>query len=220
MRKTVVAVFAHPDDEAFGPAGTLAKLSQKNDVYLICVTGGELGKNNLKHSEKEISKIRKKELLKSAKILGIKKAYWLGFVDGTLSNSLYHNIAKKLKGKFDELKPDIVITFEPHGISGHIDHIAVSFVVTYVVSHMQTIKNLYYYCILEKEHRRKPRDYFIYSPRGYSKSETDWEVDINDVWDVKVKAMLAHRSQKHDSDVILNVLEKLPKKEYFLKFKA
>lgn len=65
--KTIVAIFAHPDDEAFGPAGTLAKLSQTHDVYLICVTRGNANGNA------SLGKIRTKELKQSANILGIKK---------------------------------------------------------------------------------------------------------------------------------------------------
>ncbi|MBI2637373.1 MAG: PIG-L family deacetylase, partial [Candidatus Sungbacteria bacterium] len=42
-KKTIVAIFAHPDDEAFGPAGTLAKLALAHDVYVICATKGEAG---------------------------------------------------------------------------------------------------------------------------------------------------------------------------------
>lgn len=218
MRTTVVAVFAHPDDEAFGPAGTLALLSKTHDVYLITATGGEIGKNSLKKTTNDLSEIRHQELLESAKILGVKKVYFLNFTDGTLSNSHYHKLAAKIKNILEELQPITVITFEPRGISGHIDHITVSFVTTYVFNRLKTIKNLYYYCILESERRRQPDDYFIYFPKGYKKSATDWEVDIEEVWDTKVKAMKAHKSQKHDADTILSTLEKLPKKEYFLKF--
>ena len=39
--KTVVGVFAHPDDEALGPSGTIATLAKDYQVYLICVTSGE-----------------------------------------------------------------------------------------------------------------------------------------------------------------------------------
>ena len=219
MKKVVVAVFAHPDDEAFGPSGTLSKFSKTHDVYILCATGGEAGKNSLSQTERKLSDVRKKELLASAKILGVKKVYFLGFEDGALSNNLYHKLAVKIKNKLVELKPEIVITFEPHGISGHIDHITVSFVTTFVVNRLKTIKNLYYFCILENERRREPSEYFIYFPDGYKRSEIDWENDISDFWDSKVKAMKAHKSQKHDADVILKILEKFPKREYFLKFK-
>jgi LmbE family N-acetylglucosaminyl deacetylase len=219
MRQTVVAVFAHPDDEAFGPSGTLAKLAKTNDVYILTATGGEAGQNSLQKSEKKLPDIRKQELLDAAKILGVKKVYFLGFTDGTLSNSLYHKLAAKIEKKLKMLKADIVITFEPQGISGHIDHITVSFVTTYVVNHLKTIKKLYYYCILEAERRREPDDYFIYFPDGYKKSEIDWEVNTENEWPIKLEAMRAHKSQKHDADTILTALEKLPKREYFLLYK-
>src|SRR3989344_3139536 len=111
MKKVLVAIFAHPDDEAFGPSGTLAKFSKTHDVYILCATGGEAGKNSLSKTEKKLSDIRKKELLASAKILGVKKIYFLGFEDGALSNNLYHKLAVKIKNKLVELKPEIVIAF-------------------------------------------------------------------------------------------------------------
>src|SRR3989344_7591377 len=147
MKKVLVAIFAHPDDEAFGPSGTLAKFSKTHDVYIVCATGGEAGKNSLSQTERKLSDIRKRELTASAKILGVKQVYFLGFEDGTLSNNLYHKLAAKIEKKLKVLKPETVLTFEPHGVSGHIDHITVSFVTTFIVNRLKTIENLYYYCI-------------------------------------------------------------------------
>jgi len=42
--KPLVCIFAHPDDEAFGPGGTIAKFAKQRPVYLICATKGESGK--------------------------------------------------------------------------------------------------------------------------------------------------------------------------------
>lgn len=218
MKNVVVAVFAHPDDEAFGPGGTLAKLSKTHNVYIITVTGGEAGQNSLSKTDKKLSDIRHRELLEAAKILGVKKVFFLGFEDGTLSNSLYHKIASKVEKKLKKLKPTTVITFEPHGISGHIDHIAVSYITTFVVKRLKSVKELLYFCILENQ-SRDMNDYFIYFPKGYKKSEIDKVFDIKDVWEIKKKAMLAHKSQKHDAVRILDQAEKLPKEEYFLRFK-
>ncbi len=217
--KPLVAIFAHPDDEAFGPSGTIAKFSKTHDIYLICATGGEVGKNSLPQTEKALSQVRKQELLASSKILGVKKVYFLGFEDGMLSNNLYHKLASKIERKLKELKPEIVITFEPRGVSGHIDHITVSFVTTFVVKKLNFVKKLLYYCITDTERTKYKRDYFIYFPDGYKHNEIDWKNDISSVWDTKVKAMKAHKSQKHDCDVILKVLEKLPRKENFLLLK-
>ncbi len=209
INETIVAVFAHPDDEAFGPAGTIAKLSKNNDVYVLCATRGEAGRTN-----KNIAKIRSLELKKSAKILGVKEVFFLGFKDGTLSNSVYHKLAKKIEEKVKSLKPKILLTFEPRGISGHIDHVAVSLVTSFVFNRTPSINKLLYYCIDVNE-RKMIKDYFIYFPPGYRKSEIDLIEDITDVWPIKVKAMKCHLSQTKDAQKILKTLRQLPKKEYF-----
>lgn len=210
--KSVVAIFAHPDDEAFGPAGTLAKLAKSHKVYILCATRGEVG------GGEALGKIRSKELEQSAKILGIKKVYFLGFGDGTLCNAIYHKLAEKISEKLNLYKPETIVTFEPRGISGHIDHITLSLATTYVFYKLSFVKKLLYYCIDDKE-RSLINDYFIYFPPGYKKSEIDKIVDISDVWDIKVKAMMAHKSQVKDADTILKMLIKLPKEEYFMVLK-
>ncbi len=219
MRKSVVCILAHPDDEAFGPGGTIAKLSKENDVYLLCATKGEAG---LEGKVKDIANIREKELMKSANILGVKKVYFLGFEDGTLCNNLYHKLASAIKEKLDFLKPQILITFEPRGVSGHIDHMTVSMVTTYVFQKSAYIKKLCYYCLpdwLIKKMRERMSEYFIYFPPGYKKSDIDIVIDTSSVWEKKVEAMKKHQSQIRDVNRILNFQKQLPKKEYFIVLK-
>ena len=212
-RKTIVAIFAHPDDEAFGPSGTIATLAQTHDVYLLCTTRGEAGQNDGNH--KHLGRIREKELRTSAKILGVKKVYFLGFIDGTLSNSLYHSLAKKIEQKLKIIKPETIISFEPRGVSGHIDHITVSLVTTFVFKKLPFVKTLMHYCI-DKKAAAKMSDYFIYFPPGYSRNEIDRIENIEKVWEIKKRAMLAHKSQAKDAKRILNRVKGLPKEEYFL----
>lgn len=221
MRKTVVGIFAHPDDEAFGPGGTLAKLAKDNDVYLLCATKGEAARSPSLRSGvsgrgKKLGEIRAKELRRSAKILGVKKVYFLGFIDGTLSNNLYHKLALKIKKYLEKLKPETIITFEPQGVSGHIDHIVVSFVTSFVFWKLPFIKNLWQFSRLYSKERFEKQDYFIYFPKGYKKEEIDKVVKTDDVWEIKLKAMMCHKSQLHDIKRILSFQEKLPKEEYFL----
>src|SRR3989338_1537297 len=210
QNRVVVAIFAHPDDEAFGPSGTITKLAKTHDIYVLCATRGEAG-GNLKN----IGKVREKELRCSAQILGVKEVYFLGFADGTLSNSLYHRLAAKIEQKLKLLKPQTVLTFEPRGISGHIDHITVSLATTYVFYKLQFVQKLLYFCISEEE-RKLIKDYFIYFPPGYQKSQIDQIVDVSDVWDTKVASMLCHKSQIADAKRILKMRQKFPKVEYFL----
>lgn len=215
--KTIVCIFAHPDDEAFGPAGTIAKLAWHNDVYILCATRGEAGKK-ASLSEKNLAVLREEELKKSAKILGVKNVYFLDFADGTLCNNLYHELAKKIQDKLEVLKPDTLITFEPRGISGHIDHITVSMTTSFVFKRLKFVKKLFYYC-LSRNITKKFGNYFIYFPPGYRKSEIDLVNDVSKQWHLKIKAMQAHQTQIQDVSRILKIINKFPKEEYFLVLK-
>lgn len=215
-KPVLVCVFAHPDDEAFGPAGTIHKFTKTHDVYLLCATKGQVGQDSILEPKKRLTERRVQELRTSAKILGVKQVYFLGFKDGTLSNNLYHKLAEKIKLHFEKLNPEIVMTYEPHGISGHIDHIAVSFVAQFVLrDHKKSVKELWMYC-LKKGREEFRNSYFVYFPKGYEADQIDKVMNVEDVWDLKVAAMHAHVSQIHDAKEVLRVAEKFPKEEYFL----
>jgi len=196
MRKTIFAIFAHPDDESFGPGGTIALLSKTHDVYLLCATKGESGLNHSK-SKKGTAEKRTQELRNSAKILGVKKVFFLGFHDGELSNNKYHSLAEKITILANKLKPETILTYESRGISGHIDHITVSLVASYVFSRHSYIKELYYYCLSEKQ-RGTEQNYFIYFPPGYPDAEITKRVDISSVVETKIRAIRCHTSQVGD----------------------
>lgn len=228
MKKTIVCIFAHPDDESFGPGGTIAKLAPKNDIYIVCATSGEAGIKyqisirQMADKDQKLGEIRRGELLKSAEILGVKKVYFLGFKDGTLSNNLYHKLADAIKEKLELLKPQIVLTYEPRGISGHIDHITIVMVTMFVCQKLSFIKEIWQYFKLEryKKHRRKKfGDYFIYMPPGYKDKDADKIIDTSDVFETKVKAMQMHKSQIKDVERVLTLQKKFPKKEYFFVIK-
>ncbi len=213
-RKTIVGVFAHPDDETFGPGGTLSVLSQENDVYVISATSGEAATGTL---DTNLGKMRREELKASCKILGVKDVFFLDFIDGTLSNNLYHQIAAKVEERLQELTPQILITFEPRGVSGHIDHMAMSMITSFVAKKIPSVKEVWYYCISDRSHKlRRKIGYFIYFPKGYSQKEIDKVVQVKNVWDTKVKAMRQHKSQIADVNRILLLQRFNPKEEYFL----
>ena len=215
--KPVVAVFAHPDDEVFGPGGTLAIWAKERDVYIIAVTNGDAGENSLtgEAGQRPLSEVRPEELRASAAAIGVKEVFFLGYKDGTLSNNLYHEIAEKVQKKIEELEPEILITYEPRGVSGHIDHIAVSMITSFVFERVTLVQELWYYCMSEYA-RSFQKPYFIYFPPGYKDEEISKIVNIEEVWEQKVEAMQKHKSQKHDIDNILGVFQKRKKEEYFI----
>lgn len=214
--KNIVAVFAHPDDESFGPSGALAKLAKDNNLFLIVVTDGSrgLGRDQLKE---KLSQIRKKELEKAAAILGIKNVFFLDFKDGTLSNNLYHHVAEKIFQIIKAINAGIILTYEKLGVSGHLDHIAVSLICSYLYErHPKQIKKIFYYCLLHSE-KKSMKDYFIFWPQGYYKKEIKYYLKIDQtLLEKKIAAIKCHQSQKKDMDAVLKKNISGKQFEYFL----
>lgn len=212
--KRLVGIFAHPDDEALGPSGALASFAKDHEVYLICVTSGEAA--GVTEEEKlEIGEMRRSEIMQSAEILGVKDVYFLGYRDGDLCNSLYHKLANDIQDHLTRLQPEKLMTFNLQGVSGHLDHIMVSFVTTFVFNKLPFIKELYYYCT-SRQKSEEMKDYFIYFPQGLVRKDADEVIDVTDVWETKVRAMKCHKSQFHDVERALASSDLYPKEEYFL----
>nr|MBP9690626.1 PIG-L family deacetylase [Candidatus Woesebacteria bacterium] len=185
MKKpSLVAIFAHPDDEAFGPAGTLAKYAETHDVYIICATCGEAGENHADAAEQPLGEIRKEELRRSAAILSVEDVFFLGYKDGTLSNNQYHAIAEDIRKIADEFEPEIFLTYENRGVSGHLDHVAMSLITHYVFHQVTYAKQLLSYILL-KDATDQLRNYFIYVPHGYDREDVDLVVNTSAYWETK-----------------------------------
>lgn len=213
-RPRVLCIFAHPDDESFGPAGTIYKLAQTHDVYLVSATRGDAGENHLKDNLKTLGEIREEELRASASFLGVKKVFVLDYKDGALSNSLYHRLARDVGTIARQLRIDTFLTFDTTGLSGHIDHITMAMVSTYLFYKLPFVKKIMYYCLTE-EHRSLIKRYFIYAPPGRKKEDLDTVIDVSQVWDRKLAAIKIHKSQAKDGRRIAGRFKKLDRKEYF-----
>ena len=219
--KKLLAVFAHPDDETFGPGATLAKYAGEGvAVHVIMATRGEAGENHLKNkTKKSLAEIREHELRNADKILGIKQIDFLNFVDGELRQNIYFDIANKIINKIKTFKPQVIVTFEPHGISGHLDHVAMSFITTYAYLQTDIPQKLYYICMPEKLRNLRGQDYFIYFPEGYAEDQITTRIDVNCGWNRKIKAMMEHKSQLKDAKRLLKYLKWAPKVDnYILKY--
>ena len=137
--KTLLAVFAHPDDETFGPGGTLALYGRRGvQVHLICATRGELGEASpdLKGFA-SIGEMRESELRCAAAALGLKAVHLLGYRDSgmlgspgnlhptALAAAPVEEVARSIAGYIRQVRPQVVITFDPIGGYRHPDHIAI-----------------------------------------------------------------------------------------------
>ena len=187
----VLAIFAHPDDEAFGPGGTIALwTAQSIEVHLLCATKGEAGTPD---EDQVTAQTRSQELIDSAQILGIKTVEFLDLIDGEIGNKQMVKLEKIISNKITELQPNILLTFHLNGVSGHLDHIAVASAVTKSFQNTQIAEKLYYYAET-KETSDQMDDYFVYFPEGIDPSEADEAIDITSVYDTRIKAMHCHQS--------------------------
>jgi LmbE family N-acetylglucosaminyl deacetylase len=136
--KRLLAVLAHPDDESFGMGGTLALYAARGaEVYLVCATRGEAGAAEDEHLEgfSSVAEMREAELRCAAAILNLKQVHFLGYRDSGMPGSPDNNhpeaqimhplnkVADQVVQIMRELKPDIVLTFDPIGGYRHPDHI-------------------------------------------------------------------------------------------------
>lgn len=216
-KKKLLAVFAHPDDESFGPGGTLALYAKRGvEIHILCATRGEAGKGT--------GEVRTQELLEAAKVLGVKSVEFLNFKDGELCNNNYHDLANKILEKIQSFKPDVVLTYDLKGISGHLDHIAVAFTTTFAFTKQKLAKKLYYFCgpvykgPISKVMNFFRKKYFVYFPPSTSEEEITTTIDVSSVWKIKEGAMKKHVSQMEDVKRLLLIGKLLPKKEKFILF--
>ena len=139
-KQTILAVLAHPDDESFGMGGTLALYASRGvAVHLVCATRGEVGDvaPELLAGFDSIADLRESELRCAAGILGLAGVHFLDYRDSGMPGSLDNTHPKALAFQpLDEvaanvvcyirdLKPQVVLTFDPIGGYRHPDHIAI-----------------------------------------------------------------------------------------------
>jgi LmbE family N-acetylglucosaminyl deacetylase len=137
--RTLVAVFAHDDDQV-AVAPILARYAREGvQVYLILATdGAQGGRHTSIPRGPELARARAEEAGCAARALGIHEPILLGFPDGELGDyvadpSLLYRLTQRLHEELARLRPDALITFGPDGAVGHPDHRLVGDVVTQLV---------------------------------------------------------------------------------------
>jgi LmbE family N-acetylglucosaminyl deacetylase len=139
--RTIVAVHAHPDDEALLSAGTLATLaSAGHRVVLVLATQGEVGAvgHHVLADDEGLGPRRAAEARASADAIGAQRLVFLGFGDsgseppgpggwpaGSLCAAPLDQVVDRLAEVLDEERPDLVIADDSNGGYGHPDHVRV-----------------------------------------------------------------------------------------------
>jgi LmbE family N-acetylglucosaminyl deacetylase len=166
----ILAIGAHPDDIEVGCSGTLAKYAQNgHEIYLLIMTEGHMGGEGA---------IRKKEQVKSAKILKPRDLIWGAYKD-TLLTPHMNQMVPDIEAVLKKINPDFI--FVHHEDDTHQDHRALA---KATVSATRYVRNVLFY----------------EGPTTQNFSPTIF-VDIKETLETKIAMLLAHHSQVEKTNI-------------------
>jgi LmbE family N-acetylglucosaminyl deacetylase len=142
--RSLLTIFAHPDDESLACGGLLAWCADLGArVSVCCATAGELGPGPA-----DVRSARLQELRNAACVLGVTDLVLLDYEDGMLPWTEAERLEADIRSTISRLRPDVVITFGEDGLYGHPDHIAIHERTTAAVAALgETGPALYYVTI-------------------------------------------------------------------------
>ena len=122
----LLGVWAHPDDESYLSAGLMARtIGAGGQVTIVTLTAGEGGfpaddDRSVEHRARQ----RRLELSSAMATIGVHDIRFLGVADGTVAKASEQHLVRSIAAVIREVRPDVVVTFGPDGITGHEDHVA------------------------------------------------------------------------------------------------
>jgi len=140
---TLMAVHAHPDDEASSTGGVLAYYSDQDirTIVVTCTNGefgdapGQVKPGDDGHDEQAVAQLRLAELRQSAKILGVTHLELLGYHDSGMPDWEYKDrpnafcnvpldeVSDRIAGLIEQYQPQVVISYDDKGMYQHPDHV-------------------------------------------------------------------------------------------------
>jgi bacillithiol biosynthesis deacetylase BshB1 len=190
MKLFALAIAAHPDDIELSCSGTIIKLVDRGfSVGILDLTRGELGTRG-------DDKIRAREAMEAAKVMGVKIRENLKLPDGWIENTMENKL--KLIKVIRKYRPDIILA--PYWLERHPDHENASRLIreSAYLSGLVRIETRLGEKIQEPH---RPRKIFFYVQYFYQQFTPNIVVDISDVFERKLKAIECYRSQFFNPDV-------------------
>ena len=185
MKLDILVLAAHPDDAELGCGGTILKhVSAGKKVGIVDLTRGELGTRGTEE-------MRATEAETSSKILGIKVRKNLGLADGFFENKKLEQL--EVVKAIREFQPEIILanaTFDRHPDHGRGASRAFE---SSFLSGLQRVETT---VDGKKQTAWRPRAVYHYIQSQFI--EPDFVVDVSDVWDKKMEAIKAFKSQFYD----------------------
>jgi N-acetylglucosamine malate deacetylase 2 len=127
MTRSILFVFAHPDDESHWGSGIAARYHDEGTrTVLVTATRGERGTTGDLCTVEELPRVREQELREAVRILQFDELHLLPYQDKQLANAPPEEIRRTLVTIIRRERPPIVVTFDPNGFNLHTDHLAIS----------------------------------------------------------------------------------------------
>lgn len=124
----LMGVWAHPDDESFGMAGSMARATRAgHPVAIVCATRGEEGEiaDPALATPENLGEVREGELRRACAAVGVTDVSFLDYRDGHLAEADPDEVVRKVVYHLRRFRPDVVVTFAANGGYGHPDHMAI-----------------------------------------------------------------------------------------------
>ncbi len=203
--RSAMSIHAHPDDQDFTVAGTLAKWAAAGcEIVSVIITSGDSGSNDpTKGADYKpvLAERREQEQRDANKVLGVKETLFLHYPDGELTASVA--LRKDLTRLIRRYKPEVVVTGDPtswyygNDYINHPDHRAAAEAATYAVFPSAGTRMIFPDLLNEGLPPHDVKRLYIH---GHEKADT-W-IDISDTIETKIKALKKHVSQgdTHEAD--------------------
>jgi N-acetylglucosamine malate deacetylase 2 len=222
FERSLLAVFAHPDDEAFRPGGTLALLSRcgvrVQVLTATCGGAGSCGRPPLCTPDK-LPALRERELYCACDALGLKPPILLDYPDGRLSEVDPETILADILAVVQKVHPQVMLSFGPDGLSGHPDHIAIGQWAREAFQRDQNVSALYTLAVPQS----LATELGMTQIHAIPDESITLAVNVSKAWEVKLAAIHCHRTQLSESPILAATEEKQSLflgTEYFIRAQA
>ena len=212
-------VVAHPDDDAYGMAGTVA-LHQHDPGFrfvLVHATDGAAGEipPGFPATRETLGAVRRAEDEAAWAALGRPpdRHEWLGYDDGGVPDVPLEELVDRILEILREERPDVVGTFGPDGITGHPDHVRVGAATDAAFDRVAAAPGPGMHRLV---HGALPQSVFerwnetlsrkglspwdptaVYHLRGVPDEQIGADIDVSSVADQVIRGLKEHRSQRH-----------------------
>jgi LmbE family N-acetylglucosaminyl deacetylase len=229
-------VVAHPDDDTYAAAGSLALHAGPDlEVTAIVTTSGEAGliADATLATRETLGAVREEEDRAAWRALGVEPTiHFLRHPDGGVADVPREQLVAEYLSILQDARPEVVITFGPDGVTGHADHVTVGAAATAAFHAARAAGADGFHRLLHigiarssierlnellRQRGLAPIDSTKeFQPRGVPDETVGVLVDGSGVYERKLEALRRHRTQAELEDVPFELWREMLAAEAFV----